>query len=192
MQSLAQLSKSKIELETNFICLRIRYYLDFYIWFDKKSTVSHRFNLMIVFESLLTTLGVRTNFWGSSNSGEKNGSNFKPIYTNEDKLVRTQKTLYFVYQMTSMLVTTAVGNFSNIELFCIIHFFGKKIFSLSELKPHLASCQFWIYCKIHPVVNFTNILRAAFASIFLCQKSANLKCKYKLAVLESFEQKSNL
>jgi hypothetical protein len=28
-------------------------------------------------------------------------------------------------------------------------------------------------------VNFTNILRAGFAPIFLSQKSTNLKCKYK-------------
>jgi hypothetical protein len=34
--------------------------------------------------------------------------------------------------------------------------------------------------------NITNILRTAFAPIFLCQKSTNLKCKYKKAAGKNF------
>jgi hypothetical protein len=37
-------------------------------------------------------------------------------------------------------------------------------------------------------VDFTNILRAAFAPNFLCQKSTNLQCKFKKAVRKIFEQ----
>ncbi len=40
-----------------------------------------------------------------------------------------------------------------------------------------------------PCVNFTNILRAAFAPIFLRQKSTNLKCKYKRAARKTFIRK---
>jgi hypothetical protein len=39
-----------------------------------------------------------------------------------------------------------------------------------------------------PVVNFTNILHAAFALIILRQKSTNLKCKFKNATLKTFVQ----
>ncbi len=35
-------------------------------------------------------------------------------------------------------------------------------------------------------VNFTNIIRAAFAPIFFRQKSTNLKCKYKKAAGKTF------
>ncbi len=38
--------------------------------------------------------------------------------------------------------------------------------------------------------NITKILRAAFAPIFLCQKSTNLKCKYLKVTGKTFEQKS--
>ncbi len=40
-----------------------------------------------------------------------------------------------------------------------------------------------------PVVNFTNILRAEFAVIFLRQKSINLKYNYKKAVYKTFVEK---
>jgi hypothetical protein len=39
-------------------------------------------------------------------------------------------------------------------------------------------------------VNFTNISRAAFATIFLRQKSTNLKCEYKKAASKTFIQTS--
>ncbi len=39
-------------------------------------------------------------------------------------------------------------------------------------------------------VNFTNILQAAFAPIFLSQKSTNLKSKYKKALRKPFVRKS--
>ena len=41
-------------------------------------------------------------------------------------------------------------------------------------------------------VNFTNILRAAFALIFLCQKSINLKCKNIKAACVTLVRKSCL
>jgi hypothetical protein len=41
-----------------------------------------------------------------------------------------------------------------------------------------------------PGVNFTNILRAAFAPIFLRTKSKNLKSKYKKASYETFVRQS--
>jgi hypothetical protein len=41
-----------------------------------------------------------------------------------------------------------------------------------------------------PGDNFTNILRAAFAPIFLRQKSTNLKLKQKKVARKSFVQKS--
>jgi hypothetical protein len=39
-------------------------------------------------------------------------------------------------------------------------------------------------------VNFTNILSAAFATLYLRQKSTNLKCKYKKAASETTIRKS--
>jgi hypothetical protein len=39
-------------------------------------------------------------------------------------------------------------------------------------------------------VNFTNILKAAFAPISLRQESTNLKCKYDKATQKTFVQKS--
>ncbi len=39
-------------------------------------------------------------------------------------------------------------------------------------------------------VNFTNILIAAFLTIFLCQKSTNLKCKCKKSTCKTFGWKS--
>ena len=39
-------------------------------------------------------------------------------------------------------------------------------------------------------VNFTNILRAALAPIFLCLKSTDLKCKYRKAAQKAFVWKS--
>jgi hypothetical protein len=44
--------------------------------------------------------------------------------------------------------------------------------------------------KLTPVVNFTNILQAAYAPIFLRQKSTNLKSKYKKALRKTFVRKS--
>ncbi len=44
--------------------------------------------------------------------------------------------------------------------------------------------------KLLPWVNFTNILQAAFAPIFLPQKSTNLKSNYKKASRETFVQKT--
>jgi hypothetical protein len=41
-------------------------------------------------------------------------------------------------------------------------------------------------------VNFTNILRAAFAPIFLRQKSTNLKCKNKQDGLDQFHDSSKV
>jgi hypothetical protein len=45
--------------------------------------------------------------------------------------------------------------------------------------------------QVEAEVNFTNFLRAAFALIFLRQKSANLKSKFKKAAPKSFPQKSH-
>ncbi len=44
--------------------------------------------------------------------------------------------------------------------------------------------------KRTPWVNFTNVLRAAFAPIFLRQKSINLKFKYKSVSRKTFVRKS--
>jgi hypothetical protein len=46
------------------------------------------------------------------------------------------------------------------------------------------------YATHRPGVNFTNILRAAFAPVFLRQKSKNLKSKYKKALCETVVRKS--
>jgi hypothetical protein len=43
-----------------------------------------------------------------------------------------------------------------------------------------------MFAKLTPAANFTNILRADFAPIFLRQKSTKLKHKYKKAARETF------
>ncbi len=45
---------------------------------------------------------------------------------------------------------------------------------------------------IQPCANFTNISRAAFALMFLRQKSINLRCKNKKAACETFVHKSSV
>jgi hypothetical protein len=45
------------------------------------------------------------------------------------------------------------------------------------------------YLGMHPLVNFTNILCGPFVSIFLHQKSTNLKFKYKGSARKTFVQK---
>jgi len=44
--------------------------------------------------------------------------------------------------------------------------------------------------KLTPVVNFINILLAAFATIFLCQKNTKPNCKKRKAEQNTFAQKS--
>jgi len=44
--------------------------------------------------------------------------------------------------------------------------------------------------KLTPIVNFTNILRVAFALIFFRQKITNPNCKKKKGTLNSFAQES--
>ena len=44
--------------------------------------------------------------------------------------------------------------------------------------------------KLTPGVNFTNIFRAAFPPISLCQKNTNLSHKYKKAAQKTFVQKA--
>ena len=46
--------------------------------------------------------------------------------------------------------------------------------------------------KLTHLVNFNNILRAAFLPISLRRKSLNLQCKYRKAALKSFVQKKLL
>jgi len=43
-----------------------------------------------------------------------------------------------------------------------------------------------------PVVNFSNILRAAFVPIFLCQKNSIPNCDYRKAARNTFVQKKVL
>jgi hypothetical protein len=47
-----------------------------------------------------------------------------------------------------------------------------------------------IHDCITPGVNFTNILRAVYALIFLHQKSTNLNCKYKKLNLKLLYEKA--
>ncbi len=44
--------------------------------------------------------------------------------------------------------------------------------------------------KLTPVVNFTNILQAAFVLISLCQKMTNLNCEQIIAAQNTFVQKA--
>ncbi len=67
----------------------------------------------------------------------------------------------------------------------------KKVQELDLHKMWSAKSSSIIVIESHPTViiairfqndasvNFNNILRAAFAPIFLCQKSTNIKCKFK-------------
>ncbi len=59
-----------------------------------------------------------------------------------------------------------------------------------QMTTHLLACCLNLFPLKKLGVNFTNILRAAFAQIFLCQKSTNLKCKYKKAAVKTFARKS--
>jgi len=43
--------------------------------------------------------------------------------------------------------------------------------------------------KLIPVVNFTNIIKVAFAPIFFCQKNTKWNCKYAKAAQNTFVQK---
>ena len=43
--------------------------------------------------------------------------------------------------------------------------------------------------KFKPVVNFTNILQAAFALIFICQKNTNPSHKFKKTTQRDFHTK---
>ncbi len=85
---------------------------------------------------------------------------------------------------------------------CTNGMFGNTVLLTSHFskQPNLAGSKFvrLVYPSLqwsmdspeNSGVNFTNIIRAAFAPIFLRQKSTNLKSKYKKVSCETFLRKS--
>jgi hypothetical protein len=49
----------------------------------------------------------------------------------------------------------------------------------------------YVYFPFYTGVNYTNILRGAFAPIFLRQKSTSLRCKNKKSANETFKKEAH-
>jgi hypothetical protein len=73
--------------------------------------------------------------------------------------------------------------------------FARRFFVLAAKVNFLFAQEYWRNCankmllKLTQGVNFTNILIAAYAPIFLRQKTTNLKCKNKKAASKAFVRK---
>jgi hypothetical protein len=69
------------------------------------------------------------------------------------------------------------------------NFLAQKYKKAADI-THIQKAAHKMLVKLTPRVNFTNILLAAFAPLFLRQKSTNLKSQYKKALRETFVQKA--
>ena len=96
-----------------------------------------------------------------------------PFYPNKFTTTTTLKVRWKRMNETSSLSQPVVRKWSS-------HLFSRYFAHVENLT--MASQK--------PVVNFTNILQAAFAPIYLRKKSTNLQCKYIKSALKTFIHKS--
>ncbi len=124
-----------------------------------------------------------------------NGFAFHNKETKLGKLLLDRR-LYNVVTLISMKYSVKVGpNFYlwiPVELGTILCMKLNGSFctkQLTKLSLDRQRCHAKVFCP--PGVNFTNISRAAFAQIFLRQKSTALECKYKKKLCSKFWNKKN-
>ena len=102
------------------------------------------------------------------------------------------------HQLQEILLAATCTEDSSTNCYCnftkLIHHFttNEKCFFVSCKQELIDWSIRHKLIKFTPIVDFTNILRAAFAPFSLCQKTTNPNCMYKKAAKNTFIRKSSV